>query len=103
MVALNSASTSPQTGTEPHFRVGFHPKKAWKPKVHESYDVPVKTRKKKCRLGQFGQFEEIPTSPQLIARFPRLVVLEKLRLSESSPSLPLWKIPLLPEGITNMK
>jgi len=41
------------------------------PKVRKSYDIPGKTRKKKCRSDQFGQFEDTPPSPQLIARFTR--------------------------------
>ena len=54
-------------------------KSSWNPKVPKSYDVPVKTRKKKCRSDQFGQSEDLPPSPQLIAGFKPLMVLGRLR------------------------
>jgi hypothetical protein len=40
------------------------------PNVHKLYDIPIKPTKKERRSDQFGQFDDTPPSPQLIARFP---------------------------------
>jgi hypothetical protein len=37
-------------------------------------DIPIKNQHEKCRSDRFWQLEDTPPSPQLIARFPPLIV-----------------------------
>jgi hypothetical protein len=51
--------------------------------VCKLYDIPVKTRKKKGQPDQFGQFDDIPPSPELKGCQPPHILAERLTFIES--------------------
>jgi hypothetical protein len=67
--------------------------------VPKSYDVPIKTRKKKCRSGQFGQFEDRKDAERAVLTRRR----ENKKLSSVKVQIMLIKHLLMMSGEWRMK
>jgi hypothetical protein len=69
--SLNNASTWTVKGWQTAFPDQIPAEKALgMPNIRKGYDIPIKTRNKKCRSDQFGQFQDTPPFPQLMKVVP---------------------------------